>query len=229
MQKEDMKLWLSKVSLFNDLSASKLVPIVEISQTRMFKQNMYVFMEEDPQEKLFFIHSGKIKIYKTDPSGREQILYILEPGDMFPYEGFFTQGNYHTHAEVIEDVMLIVIPIDKFREILSYQPELCVKLVSIMEEKIMDLQNRLEEQILHNTYEQIILLLIRLCKSNGIKMGELYQLTTHFTNRELANMIGTTRETVSRTINHLKKKEFILPGKESSLLINRIALKQELY
>ena len=104
-----------------------------------------------------------------------------------------------------------------------------MKLFKVMGEKIVDLQNRLEEQILHNTYEQIVLLLIRLCKSNGEYMNGEYRLTTQFTNRELANMIGTSRETVSRTINQLKKKEFILLDDDGYYVIDREALKQDLF
>ncbi|MCL6570786.1 MAG: Crp/Fnr family transcriptional regulator [Bacillus sp. (in: Bacteria)] len=230
MQKENIELWLSEVRLFKELSAHELASIVKIAQTRTYRQHMYVFMEEDPQDRIFFIQSGKIKINKTDFfSGKEQILNVLEPGEMFPHAGFFTEQNYHTHAEVMEEATLLVIPIDKFKDFLITQPELCLKLVSQIGERVIDLQKRLEEQLIHNTYEQIILLLIRLCSSNGIKIGEQYQLTRHFTNRELASMIGTTRETVSRTINHLKKKNYIIPSKESSFLINRIALKQELF
>jgi CRP-like cAMP-binding protein len=230
MPKENSELWLSGVRLFKDLSADELESIMKIAQTRFYKQNMYVFMEDDPQDRIFFIQSGKIKINKTDFSGKEQILNILEPGEMFPHAGFFTEQSYLTHAEVMEDANLFFIPIEKFKDFLITQPKLCIKLVGEIGEKVIDLQKRLEEQLLHNTYEQIILLLIRLCTSNGIKIGEQYQLTRHFTNRELASMIGTTRETVSRTINHLKKKNYIIPCKErSSLLINPIALKQELF
>ncbi|GAA3312411.1 hypothetical protein GCM10020331_000040 [Ectobacillus funiculus] len=93
-----------------------------------------------------------------------------------------------------------------FEAILIKYPELCIKLFKVLGEKIIDLQNRLEEQILHDTYEQIIMLLLRLCQSNGVPINDGYKITTHFTNRELANMIGTSRETMNRTINRLRKK-----------------------
>ncbi|MDP4171721.1 MAG: Crp/Fnr family transcriptional regulator, partial [Bacillota bacterium] len=204
MRTEDIVKRLGAVPIFKELQESELAPFVKIAHTRIYKQKMYVFMQDDPLDRVFFIHSGKVKIYKTDQSGKEQIISILEPGEMFPHAGFFRQGNYPAHAEILEDANLIVIPIDKFEEILITYPELCIKLFKVLGEKIVDLQKRLEEQILHNTYEQIILLLIRLCKSNGEPSEDRFKLTTHFTNRELANMIGTSRETVSRTINHLK-------------------------
>lgn len=229
MEKKDIQKRLSAVPLFKELSEMELEPIVKIAQTRFYKHKMYVFMQDDPLDRVFFIHSGKVKIYKTDFSGKEQIISILEPGEMFPHAGFFRQGQFPAHAEVTEDATLIVIPIDQFEEILILYPELCIKLFKVLGEKIVDLQSRLEAQILHNTYEQIILLLIRLCKSNGEKVEDMYQLTTQFTNRELANMIGTSRETVSRTINHLKKKDYVSQNEEGFYLIDQEALKQELF
>ncbi|MEO2076448.1 MAG: Crp/Fnr family transcriptional regulator [Bacillus sp. (in: firmicutes)] len=229
MKQADIIKRLSAVPIFKELSTVELDPIVQIAQTRFYKHKMYVFMQEDPLDRVFFIHSGKIKIYKTDQSGKEQIISVLEPGEMFPHAGFFRKGNFPAHAEVMEDAHLVVIPIDKFEEILISYPELCIKLFKVLGEKIVDLQGRLEAQVLHNTYEQIILLLIRLCKSNGEKMGDRYRLTTQFTNRELANMIGTSRETVSRTINQVKKKEYVLQDEDGYYLIDREALQQELF
>ncbi len=229
MKQEDIIKRLSDVPIFKELSAAELDPIVKIAQTRFYKHKMYVFMQDDHLDRVFFIHSGKIKIYKTDQSGKEQLISVLEQGEMFPHAGFFRKGNFPAHAEVMDDAILIVIPIDKFEDILISYPELCIKLFKVLGEKIVDLQGRLEEQVLHNTYEQIILLLLRLCKSNGEEVGERYRLTTQFTNRELANMIGTSRETVSRTINHVKKKEYVTQDQEGFYLIDREALQQELF
>ncbi|HEY2421563.1 MAG TPA: Crp/Fnr family transcriptional regulator, partial [Neobacillus sp.] len=227
LKQEDIEKRLSAVPLFKELTLEELEPIVKIAQTRFYKHKMYVFMQDDTLDRVFFIHSGKVKIFKTDFSGKEQIISVLEPGEMFPHAGFFRQGTYPAHAEIIEDANLIVVPIDKFEEILISYPELCIKLFKVLGEKIVDLQGRLEAQVLHNTYEQIILLLLRLCKSNGEKMGDRYQFTTQFTNRELANMIGTSRETVSRTMNHLKKKEFLDQGEDGFYLIDFESLQQE--
>jgi len=229
MKQEDITKRLSEVPLFKELSEEELRPFVEISQARFYKHKMYVFMQDDPLNRVFFIHTGKVKIYKTDFTGKEQIISILEPGEMFPHAGFFRHGKYPAHAEVLEDAELLVIPIDKFEDILISYPELCIKIFKVLGDKIVELQGRLEAQVLHNTYEQIVLLLIRLCKSNGEKTGKGFKLTTQFTNRELANMIGTSRETVSRTINQLKKKDYINQDAHGFYLIDKSALQEELF
>src|SRR5699024_5041432 len=106
---------------------------------------------------VYFIQAGKVKIYKTDIQGKEQIFNVLQQGDMFPHQGFFRQDNYPAHAEALDDITLIYIPIESFENFLITHPEICVKLFRVLGDIIVDLQNRLEQQILHNTYEQIIM------------------------------------------------------------------------
>lgn len=220
---------LFEVPLFKELSQDEIEPIIKIAQSRLYKPKMLVFMQEDPLDRVFFIHTGRVKIYKTDYAGREQIVSILEAGEMFPHAGFFRQGKYPAYAEVMEETNLIIIPIADFEKILISYPELCIKLFKVLGEKIVDLQNRLEEQILHNTYEQIIMLLLRLCKTNGTKVNSSFKLLTHFTNKELANMIGTSRETVSRTMNYLKKKSYIEADEDGLYFIHHELLHKELF
>ncbi|ALC90162.1 Crp/Fnr family transcriptional regulator [Bacillus sp. FJAT-18017] len=229
MKRTDIIKRLSAVPIFRELNFCELEELVKIAQARNYKNKMYVFMQDDPLDRVFFIHSGKVKIYKTDSAGKEQIVSVLEAGEMFPHAGFFRKGNYPAHAEIIEEAQLVVIPINDFEKVLISYPELSIKLFKVLGEKIVDLQERLEAQILHNTYEQIVLLLLRLTKSNGVELGDLHRLTTQFTNRELANMIGTSRETVSRTVNHLKKKKFIEQDDSGFYLINSEALQSELF
>lgn len=214
---EIIKKHLQGVSLFKELSEEEIQPIVEISRMRMYKAKSFVFMQGDTLDRVFFIRSGK-----------EQIVSILQDGEMFPHSGFFRKGSFPAHAEILEDAQLIVIPIVDFEMILIKYPELCIKLFRVLGEKIVDLQNRLEEQILHDTYARIIMLLLRLCKSNDVQIDEKYKITTHFTNRELANMIGTSRETMSRTITYLRKNELIATDGDGHFLIDLNKLENEI-
>jgi CRP-like cAMP-binding protein len=229
MTNDWIKQRLKGVPLFRELSDRELNSLVTISQVRVYKPRTFVFMQGDPLERVFFIHSGTVKIYKTDMSGKEQIVSVLQTGEMFPHAGFFRKGAYPAHAEVVEEALLIVIPIAEFEQTLICYPELCIKLFRVMSEKIIDLQNRLEEQILHNTYEQIVMLLLRLTKTNAVPQGRYYRLTTHFTNRELANMIGTSRETISRTLSQLKRKGLIDIDDNGFYLIDAEQLEKEIF
>ncbi|WP_313893570.1 Crp/Fnr family transcriptional regulator [Psychrobacillus sp.] len=221
---------LQRFPLFKDLTDSEIKPIVQLAKNRMYRQGTHIFMQDDPLTNVYFIHQGQIKIYRTDMQGKEQIVNVLQQGDMFPHMGFFRKGNYPAHAQVSEDALLIYIPIQLFEEFLVTNPEVCVKIFRILGDKLVDLQNRLEEKILHNTYEQIILLLIRLAKNHGKKVNDTeFSITTHFTNRDLANMIGSSRETVSRTLTYLKKKDLLYTDSIGNIVLHIDKLKEELF
>ena len=119
---------------------------------------------------------------------------------------------------------LVVVPIAPFEKVLIENPELCIKVFKVLGEKIVDLQERLESQILNNTYEQIIKLLFALEKNmeKNLNDGRVL-LKAEFTNRDLANMIGTTRETVSRTLTKLKKSIRLKQILENNLVFDPVS------
>lgn len=205
-------------------------PIVDLAKHRLYRNGSHVFMQGDQLTNVYFIHQGQVKIYKTDLHGKEQIVNVLQPGDMFPHQGFFRQDNYPAHAEAVGDIVLIYIPIQSFEDFLITHPEICVKLFRVLGDIIVDLHSRLEEKILYNTFDQIIMLLLRLIKSHGEEIDEdKFIINTQFTNRELANMIGSSRETVSRTLTKLKNKQCIESDSTGLLIVYPEALKDEMF
>ena len=230
MREDQIKLVLSKFSLFLELDDQELSKIVDISISREFKKNNHVFLQGDPLNNVYFIYEGKVKIYKSDSSGREQIVAILKSGEMFPHVGFFRKGEYPAFAEILEKTKLVVVPIDQFEKVLIDNPHLCIKVFKVLGEKIIDLQDRLEEQILNNTYEQIIKLLVRLADKYGTEYEDgRILLKSEFTNKDLASMIGTTRETVSRTLTKMKKENLIEVTEIGDMILNPKILLEEIF
>jgi len=230
MKIEEIKKVLADFTLFRELNDFELTKITDIAIAREWKKQSHVFLQGDPLENVYFIYDGKIKIYKSDINGKEQIVAIAKKGEMFPHVGFFRKGDYPAYAEVLESSTLITIPISKFETVLIENPELCIKVFKVLGEKIVDLQNRLEEQILNNTYEQIVKLLIRLAQKHGKEQEDgTILLKSEFTNKDLANMIGTTRETISRTLTKMKKDELIEVDDEGNMVVDVNILMEEIH
>lgn len=225
----EIKKVLSGFSLFRDLDDQDIEKIVDISISREWKKNSHVFLQGDPLENVYFINDGKVKIYKSDANGREQIVAILKKGEMFPHVGFFRKGGYPGYSEVLEQAKLVVVPISQFEKVLIENPHLSIKVFKVLGEKIVDLQERLEAQILNNTYEQIVKLLLRLGELHGDKKADgTILLKSDFTNKDLANMIGTTRETVSRTLTKMKKDDLITIDHQGNMILDTELLLNEL-
>jgi CRP/FNR family transcriptional regulator, cyclic AMP receptor protein len=220
---------LRKIPLFHDCSDNELERIDEILIHRSFAERSIIFMQGEPLEYIYFIVSGKVKIYRTDEQGREQIVNLLEPGDFFPHIGFFRKAEYPAHSVMIEKGVLLALPTARLRNLLEKNPDICINLMAVMESKIIDLQERLEEVVLHDTFSRLVLLLIRLSRLHGVPDGERIRINVPLTNQELANMIGTRRETVNRAINQLKKAGAVETTTDHYLLINCDRLEKQLH
>ncbi|WP_018131620.1 Crp/Fnr family transcriptional regulator [Effusibacillus pohliae] len=219
---------LRKIALFCDLSEEELGKIGRLLIRRTLAERMVVFMQGEPLEHIYFIASGKVKIYRTDEQGREQIVNVLDAGDMFPHIGFFRQTVYPAHSAMLEKGVLLVLPMARFRLLLESNPQLCLKMMAVMEGKIIELQDRLEEMVLHDTFGRIVTLLIRLARLHGVPDGPWIRVDVPLTNQELANMIGTSRETVSRTLSQLKKAQAAETTPDHYLLLDLDRLEKQL-
>lgn len=230
MNVQSIRKLLQRFPIFKNLTDFEMGPVVDLAKHRLYRNGSHVFMQGDPLTNVYFIHQGQVKIYKTDMHGKEQIVNVLQEGDMFPHQGFFRQDDYPAHAEAVGDIVLIYIPIQSFEDFLIAHPEISIKLFRVLGDIIVDLQSRLEQKILYNTFDQIIMLLLRLAKSHAEEINEdKFKITTQFTNRELANMIGSSRETVSRTLTKLKNKQCIETDANGLIIVYPEALKEEMF
>src|SRR5699024_11372541 len=102
---------------------------------------------DEPITDVYFVQYGKVKIYKTNYDGSEQIINILQRDDMFPHQGFFRQGNYPANAEIMEDAKLVNIPILSFENFLLTNSKIYIKIIRLLGEVIIDLQQILPHKI----------------------------------------------------------------------------------
>src|SRR5699024_1015270 len=130
-------------------------------------------------------------------------------------------GNYPAHAEIMEEAILVNIPILSFENFLLTNPAICIKMFEVLGGIIIDLQNRLEEKILYKVYDQIVLLLLRLARRNGEKIADhRYRLSISLTIGELTKMKGSSRESVSSTLTKMRKQGLINPDIHGSLIVH---------
>lgn len=207
---ESLKNLAKKVSLFKDLSDDELALFLNIMHKKTYSTKEMIFLHDTPISSVYIVSAGKVKVFRNDLSGKEQIICVKQTGDLFPNVGFFRKENYPAYAQAIEETILYSISIKKFEDVLINHPSISIKLFRLLGNLIIDSQQRLEEMTLRNANERILLLLLRLSESHGTKHEPGWlKLNTRFTNTDLANMIGTSRESVNRMISQLRKDEKI--------------------
>lgn len=214
---------LTSMFIFNELDEADLQKVVDISMVRSFRSRTNVFLQGEERHSVYFINRGIVKIYRLDPHGNENIISFLKEGDMFPHAGFFDKTPYPATAEVMEDTELCVIPIRAFEKLIMDQPELAVK---IMGQKIRELQSVIQELSSSDVQYRICSLLLRLADAYGEPKANGVHLTLKLTNSDMAKMVGTTRETINRFLNKLKKDGILTEDSKHLIITNRKALEE---
>lgn len=229
----DCKMGLIKDSIkyipfIKELDENALNTLLKVARLRQYKNNNQIFSSGTPINEIYFVLKGKVKIFNRDSFGREQLVWIMQEGDIFPLTGFFREGTFPANAEAMENSVIVSIAIHDFESIILNDPEVIIKLFRIMGDRIIELQTRLEEQILHDKYIQIVKLLLRLCEKQGkIYPNGLCHLLPQFTNTDLAKMVGTSRWEISRSFSKLKKERLLYKNIEGDLIFEFEKLKRK--
>jgi len=173
-------------------------------------------MEGDPGEAVHFVKSGKVKVLKTSESGREVIVNILNPGDIFAEVTLF-QNNiaYPASVEVIEDAEIGIIRNKDLEKLIMDNPEPALGLIRAMSVKLREVQRRVKELGSNDALERTIRVLLALAQNHGSKTKAGIKLCKNITRQDLANLVGTTRETASRILSKLNKDDVLdISGRE---------------
>lgn len=221
----DFNEYLAKIPLFMDLSPDDLQTIGQLARVRNYKKSMLIFMEGEPGEALYFIVTGKVKISKATKDGREQILHILQPGDVFAEVVLMDGGPYPATAEVIESGQIGMLVNADVENLIRTNSEIAVKLLKILSKRLRLAQIQVRDLALKDTYGRLASMLLMLGKDHGEETADGVKIDLPLNRQELANLIGTTRETVTRVLGDFKKYKCIDLDKQAIIITNEDKLK----
>jgi CRP/FNR family cyclic AMP-dependent transcriptional regulator len=206
--------------LFEHVTEEELSSVADLCIVRNYQKNDHLFFQDEPMTHVYFAVEGRIKNYRIKEDGKEQTILLADKGEMFPHVGFFRTGTYPDNALALQDAVCLAITIPSFEQLLIGQPAISFKMLQVLADKIIDLQDRLEAKTFHSVESQLISLLIRLSEVHSTRAeGEWHRFFTPFSNQELAGMLGSTRETINRSINKLRKQQAVDFDNNGLLLI----------
>jgi CRP/FNR family cyclic AMP-dependent transcriptional regulator len=206
--------YLRKVPFFAGLADSELEMVSGVMIERSYAKGSLLFLEGEPGEALFVINRGRVKISKSSPDGREQILHIYKDGDIFAEVVLFDRGPYPATAEAIEDTQCWLLRNADMERLLEAQPQLGIKLLRIMSRRLRQAQLLVRDLALQDTYGRLAGLLLRFIRVEGRREEEGIVLELDLTRQEMASMIGTSRETVARILSRFQKEGIIALDKQ---------------
>jgi CRP/FNR family transcriptional regulator, cyclic AMP receptor protein len=218
---------LRRVQIFNGLTATELHFLAERAVPRNYSKGELLFTEGDPCTGLFVIESGRVRIFKSSPNGREQILAVEGPGSSIAELPLFDGGNYPASTAAMEDARIYFISKQDFHSLCLVHPQVPLKVLKVVGARLRKLVGIIEELSFTTVRSRLISVLIRLAKAgNKTPAGVEIQLPP--SNQELASEIGTVRELVSRNLSRLQAEDLIQMDGKAVTIPNLNRLQAEL-
>lgn len=194
----------------DQISPSFIEDLIAIGTKRKMYESQLLFLDGDPADHIFFIHSGAVQINKTTANGKELTLGVCGAGDLIGVFGLFHNDViYDATATVLEPSNISTIPRLSLEKLLTENGSFCVEFMRWMATVHRRTQSKFRDLLLNGKTGALYSTLIRMCNTYGenIETGILIDLP--LTNRELAQYMGLTRETVNRMLADLKRLDVI--------------------
>ena len=197
--------YLKQAKISCGLSDHDVERFGRIMRLASYRKGQVVFMPLDSADAVFVLHSGKIKLSRIGDDGRELTLAIVEPGETFGEVDVLAEHPRDAVAEVLEDGVIGIVAKTDFECFLQYQPQCCLNLSKLIGARVTRAEQRIESFVFLDAPERLAYLLLDLVRTVGIPCSDGLGAKISCTHQGLANIIGTTRETVSIVLGQLQE------------------------
>lgn len=213
------KLWyLSRISIFDMLPEEDLLEIDRMAPMTHFNALPKGTMVQTPdtyREGLFFVKEGKLRIYNINADGRQFTAGILGPGNMFGEIDSFSFGTNDIYIETMEETLICSVLKEHFENFLNKRPKLAMKFLKELSDRLKERDELLEKLALGDIRERMIHLLVKLSDQFGIEEEQFRRIDMALSHQEMANMIGSTRESVTVALSGLVKEGITIKDRKS--------------
>ena len=191
----------------------ELEKISKEHESRSFTKNQIIFMEDQFPRMVYYISSGKVKLYKTNEFGKDFITDIYHPGDFFGHIELIAEKPYSHFAAAMEETQLHVLPKDEFLSLLYANKDFSVVFIKMMANNV----EQKEEQLLSMAYDSIRKKVAELL----VKLSDNTPEPISMKREDFANLIGIAKESVIRTLSDFKSENLIKMKGNSIILVDK--------
>jgi CRP/FNR family transcriptional regulator, dissimilatory nitrate respiration regulator len=213
--------FITEIPLFKGLPEKQIVEISKIALNRSFNRGHTVFSEGDEANGFYILVSGRIKIFKLSSEGKEQILHIFESGEPFGEAALFAGETFPAYAETLEESEVIFFPRKAFMELIKRDPSLTMNMLAILSLRLKHFTRLVEDLSLKEVPQRLAAYLLYLSESKD----EPNNVELEILKGQLASLLGTIPETLSRILSKMASQGFIQVQGRKIKLLDRKALK----
>ncbi|MGQ9665743.1 MAG: Crp/Fnr family transcriptional regulator [Anaerolineae bacterium] len=194
--------YLQQMELFRDLTGRELEELDRITTMSAVQAGKIFYRPDEMGEVLFLLKKGRVQLYRISPDGKKLVIDILGPGTIFGEMSLVGQRMYNTFAEALDDCLICVMSRADVERLIMEKPRVALRLLEITGRRLQEVEARLEDMAFKSVPARLASLLVRLAQEQGkVIMG--------YTHQDLAETVGTYRETTTQVLNSFKEKGLI--------------------
>jgi len=215
---------LQKISLFKNLSDEELKELGAYLATASYKKKETIFSEGEPPDWFYIVSSGKVKITKISHEGKEIILEVISPTDIFGGVAVLKNFPYPANAVAMEDTEVIKISRKNLMRLVDRFPNLMYCIALQLGDRMKSSYDSLKNIALERVEARIAALLLKLAGKVGVETKDGLLIDMRLTKQDVADMVGTTVETSIRTFSKFKKEGLVVDADGKIIIKDREGL-----
>lgn len=204
------------MELFQDLSEKEQEELDRITTMSTVRRGKVFYRPEELGEVLFILKQGRVQLYRISPEGKKLVITTLEEGSLFGEMALLGQQMHSTFAEAITDCTICVMSRADLERLILQRPQVALRILEITGRRLRDAESRLEDLAFKGIPARLSSLLLRLAGDDDEIVG--------LTHQDLAEMVGTYRETATQVLNDLKSRGLIGIGRKRITILDREGL-----
>jgi CRP/FNR family cyclic AMP-dependent transcriptional regulator len=216
----DMSEILARAEMFRGVEPGAVSVFTEHLHPVYFPRGHVVFAEGEPGDRLYIIISGKVKIGRRSCDGRQNILAIMGPSDMFGELSIFDPGPRTSSATTITKVRAVSMDRDALRAWIADRPEIAEQLLRLLTRRLRRTNNNLADLVFADVPGRVAKELLQLAQRFGTQEGGALRVTHDLTQQEIAQLVGASREAVNKVLADFAHRGWIRLEGKSMLISN---------
>lgn len=211
---------LKNIPLFSELNDRDLEKIIQVASRQKYHKDNLILLEEEVGSTMFIILSGRVKISRISDDGREVILSILSDGDFFGEMSLLDGHTRSANVTAIEESELLVIRREEFLQMLRDFPQIAINLLKELAQRIRKSDEHIKSLSLQDATGRVASTLLRIAEDSGVFRRGQVEISELPLQQDLANMAGTSRETISRVIKSLCEEGYLKKASGKIIIID---------
>lgn len=210
---------LARSEFFKGLEPEGLERVRRAASSHRLSAGEHCFHQEDPAERLYLLVSGRIKLTQVTIDGRQVLLRIVEPGEMFGGIALFVKERYPAGAEAMEESELLSWDGSAMLELIQVEPKVALNVIQHLAQLVQSLQDRVRELSTERVEKRIARTLVRLAAQSSRGAEAAGPVVLHLSRQDLGELAGATLYTVSRILSRWESEGLIESGRERIVVV----------